>query len=824
MKKTGLYDEQVNYNKKKYGKNKTTVYKTMEEILFTELFNVSTLVFLLPALIYFALNLYVNGIIICFLMIITFIIRCAIKINCQKINKDLSIEQNIKVKVLRNNEEKFITINELVVGDYIFLDKGDMVPADIAIKKAKKLSVLNSENSIIDTFTNSEILNEQQFLYMFSSILEGYCEGEVVNVGKKVKRYRKKKKYIKKIKTVKYLELFEAFCFLVAISIIFLFLMLEYNANNLQYLNNKSILLISIVPFGLSSLYSLLVNKIIKENQCEDLQINSKSFIRDVSNLNTLIINKDIFIKDENKKVTVCFTNNKYYYAEENKSLGKNTLFAKCLILSNSITPNNSDKHAFEEYAIQNGLNVDNIKSQYTLIDEIHSNSKKKNSTTLYKYGNTTISFSHGLTKNLVPNCKYILINGAIKPLTVELQEGLIKISNALMRKGIEVHSFGMRMKDSTPIDTDLIFLGFTGLKANYNEQTIDYINKFKELTRIVLFTNEKEEDALSFALNNNFIISKEELITGKQLDKISPDELNKNILSYSVFCGLKPEQKELIVNNLKMQEAKIGLIDTNIETDINLLKSVDISILYGKNSTIAKNISHLFVKEEKYDKIWDFINKCKIFVSNSNKAISYLFNVKIAETCTFAIAAIFNLVPPITSLQLILVSIALQIPLTFLIGSSNTTVSLQNKKSFNIKGITFINSISLFIPYLILMTLSSSHFSYINNILSDKVILSELRSMFLVTLVITEIIFAYIIKSENKSIFNKFTFEDWHLNVYSFIMFLATIILVMFVPLTNYTGFGLLNLNKVIYVITISLLPLLLSELLKFILSFQQK
>ncbi len=218
--------------------------------------------------------------------------------------------------------------------------------------------------------------------------------------------------------------------------------------------------------------------------------------------------------------------------------------------------------------SLRMGENKDELYKEYERIADIPFDSTRKLMTTIHKMGNKYRIITKGAPDVLLHRCKNCYYNGEISELTVN-NKNRINIENtnmannalrvlAVAYKDVEVLPCKIETKN---IEKDLNFVGLIGMIDPPREGVKQAVETCKKAgIKTVMITGDHINTATAIAKELGILKGKDLAITGGELDKISDEELQKNIMRYSVYARVSPEHKVRIVKAFRATGAVVAM------------------------------------------------------------------------------------------------------------------------------------------------------------------------------------------------------------------------------------------------------------------------
>jgi len=204
--------------------------------------------------------------------------------------------------------------------------------------------------------------------------------------------------------------------------------------------------------------------------------------------------------------------------------------------------------------AIEYGLNKNEIYRNEKRINDIPFDSKRKLMTTIHKVGNKYRIITKGAPEILIKKCNKIYLNGKIQELSYRDREKILKNNENMAKRALRIIAVSYFDLDYMPnvnenIENNLIFVGLIGMIDPPREGVKDAVVTCKKAgIKIVMITGDHIETACAIAKDLGIYKLKDLAITGEELDTISQKQLEKDIMSYSVFARVSPEHKVRII------------------------------------------------------------------------------------------------------------------------------------------------------------------------------------------------------------------------------------------------------------------------------------
>ena len=282
---------------------------------------------------------------------------------------------------------------------------------------------------------------------------------------------------------------------------------------------------------------------------------------------------------------------------------------------------------------------------------EIPFDSNRKLMTTVHPFGPQWRFITKGAPDILLDRCDRILINGEVRPLTLELREEAVLANRQMGEKALRVLALGYRLLDAPPVDLKpdvseqgLIFVGLTGMIDPPRPEAREAVRICREAgIRPVMITGDHRDTAEAIARDIGILTEGDALITGMELSGISEEEFEKTVGNYSVYARVSPEHKVRIVKAWKKNGKVVAMTGDGVN-DAPALKASDIGIGMGITGTeVSKGVSDMVLTDDNFATIVTAVEEGRKVYGNIRKAIAFLLSSNLGEVLTLFLATLFN-------------------------------------------------------------------------------------------------------------------------------------------------------------------------------------
>ena len=347
------------------------------------------------------------------------------------------------------------------------------------------------------------------------------------------------------------------------------------------------------------------------------------------------------------------------------------------------------------------GLSKAAAEESYPRIGELPFDSTRKMMTTLHPVDGKVLGFTKGSCDVLLARCRYILSRGQVRPMEGHDRQKITAAMEQMSLQALRVlalaykeYSGGkisadnqnMNIKVGNEDENNLIFVGMVGMIDPPRPETKLAVEEFKRAgVRTVMITGDHADTALAIARPLGIAASREECMTGSQLEAMDDTALAKVIDRISVFARVSPEHKVRIVQLLKARGNIVAMTGDGVN-DAPALKAADIGIAMGKNGTdTARSASDMILADDNFATIKKAIEEGRGIYGNIKKAILFLLSSNFGEIITMFTAVILGLGTPLKASHILWINLITDsLPALALGVDKNDTKALRRRPPRN--------------------------------------------------------------------------------------------------------------------------------------------
>ncbi|MCR4400118.1 MAG: HAD-IC family P-type ATPase, partial [Syntrophomonadaceae bacterium] len=284
---------------------------------------------------------------------------------------------------------------------------------------------------------------------------------------------------------------------------------------------------------------------------------------------------------------------------------------------------------ALYQAALQAGFSKESLLADYPRVAELPFDSARKCMTTIHRHpAGGFISFSKGALESLLPASAGVLTSGGLHhPHVADLKA----VGDHMALSGLRVLAFACRELDALPptlspseVEQDLVLLGLAGLLDPPRQEAREAVEVCRQAgIRPVMITGDHPLTARTIAARLG-ILDEGEVITGQDLDELGEGELKRRVRDIRVYARVAPEQKLAIVRALQDNGEFVAMTGDGVN-DAPALRRADIGIAMGVTGTdVAKEASDLILLDDNFASIVRAIREGRKIYDNIRKFIRY--------------------------------------------------------------------------------------------------------------------------------------------------------------------------------------------------------
>lgn len=715
----GLTPVEVRERLKKYGPNRLveSKQKSFFSILADQFKNIIMALLAGAAIVSFSFGDWVEGFAILGVMLINAAIGFVTEVKAVKSMASLRRMSRMTTRVRRNGTVREIPSEDLVPGDIVILEGGDIIGADLRTLTASRLQVdesaltgesLPATKAVTILEADTVPADRRNILHQGTFLTRGSGEGLVIATGMNTElgRIAALVESAKETSTPlekrldrlgkKLIQVTAALAVLIAASGIItdkgLYLMIE----------TAIALAVATIPEGLPIVATIALARGMLRMARKNALINKLSAVESLGSV-TLICTDKTGTLTENRMTVVRLVvpeadiDFSDISQDHQKKIMANEAVKRLLTVTSlcnnaSLTIDGESSGdpleiSLLEAARKAGLNPDELRSIYPEVREEAFDSETKMMATFNRENDHFLEAVKGAPEKIINACSHIRYLHGIRKLSDHEREKQLHCNRKMAEEGLRVLAVAERTVEDPglPPYQNLVFLGFIGILDPPRPDIRDTITSCRKAgIRVVMATGDQPVTAQLIGYEvglidekNNWVIHGRDLKPPALLSQPEREELLKT----SIFARVSPEQK-LDLIELHQQNGSIVAMTGDGVNDAPALKKADIGIAMGKRGTqVAREAADMVLLDDAFSTIVSAIGQGRIIFDNIRSFVIYLLSCNISEVLVIGIAALINAPLPILPLQILFLNLVTDIFPALALGVGEGDQNIMDRK-----------------------------------------------------------------------------------------------------------------------------------------------
>lgn len=719
-------------------------------------------------------------------------------------------------RVLRDGRESEIDAVFLVPGDILLLEEGERVPADARIISFINLetdeSSLTGESSSLkkDKITMEagvSVPDRKSMVFMGTVVARGRGMGIVTATGgfTEIGKIAESLRYVEEDLTPFQKRLY-VFSKWLSVIIIFVAVVI-FLGGILRGLDFIEIFLISVavavasIPQGLIPAVSVILAIGMTRLLSKGALVRKMLAAEILGNMTIICSDKTGTITEGKMSVTDIFT------AGDGMAY---SLAMKIAVIANASRITNpqenfqkweivgeSTEKAMLESAVNAGFSRFYFKRLSNFLDEIPFESQIRYRAVLMKGDkeiiddeNKNLIFTAGAPEKILELSHYLYKEGKEVKLyashfndfkneyTKMAQSGLRVLAVAYRKVGGDIASF----KDLENPVSELVFVGFLALKDPIRASVKQALAMTKKSgIKVAIITGDHRNTAVAIAKEIGLDIDNNNILEGKDLERMNDEELKKIVKKITVYARILPHDKLRIVEALKARGEVVAMTGDGINDSL-ALKKADMGIAVGTATDVAKETSDMILLDNDFKIIIEAVRQGRIIFDNIKKVVTYVLVDSFTEVMLIGGSLLFGFPLPLIPAQILWTNLVEDGLPTFALAFEPEENNIMDRKPNNPKDPLVDTEMKIIILIVGLIT-NFILFGIFYYLLRAGTEIRHIRTIIFVTLGVNSLLYIFSIKSLKKSILETGIVSNKYLLGSVFLGFFMLITAVYFPP-----------------------------------------
>ena len=711
----GLSQEEVAGRLEKFGGNSITHEKKKSLwMMLLRQFN-SPIVYLLifASGLSFFFQEWLDGFAILVVILINAIIGFYMEFQAERSMEALKKLSVLPAKVIRNGELSEINAEELVPGDLIFLEAGDMVPADGRIFRSSQLQIDESaltgesipvEKKISQLKEDTTLAERINMLYKGTFVTKGNAYGIITGTGMQTE-LGKIASLVQSAEQAatpleKKLQQFSKKLIKITVGlVVVIFIAGILNGQNiLEMLETAIALAVAAVPEGLPIVATLALAQGMLKMARHNVIVKKLSAVETLGGTNVICTDKTGTLTQNKIEVNLILTpSGKFDVSNSQKITVNDQSFQRIInisVLCNTASIKNDGKETGDplevgllKFAVAQGTVIETLRKENPTIKEEPFSSETKVMGTLHREANgNQMIYAKGAAEELINRCTHIINGRGEDEFNAVLRTNWLMESEKLSASGLRVIAAASKKTNSTDgeLSADLTFTGLIGMIDPPRPEVYDAIHECKTAgIKVIMITGDHPSTAQNIGKQLGIIEDeKQAAMVGKEMNdyqQLSEEEKDRWV-NTAIFARVSPKQKLDLVSVLQDRKYIVGMTGDGVN-DAPALKKSDIGIAMGERGTqVAQEVADMVLKDDSFSSIVLAIRQGRIIFDNIRKFVIFLLSCNLSELFVIAVASVLNLHFQLFPLQILYINIITDVLPALALGVTSGSASIMNQ------------------------------------------------------------------------------------------------------------------------------------------------
>ncbi|MFC4403070.1 cation-translocating P-type ATPase [Gracilibacillus xinjiangensis] len=599
-----------------------------------------------------------------------------------------------EAKVIRNGTTLTVMARELVPGDIVKLEAGDYIPADGRLLEAESLKInegmLTGESDAVEKITEPitdevSIGDQRNMVFSSSLVVNGRgtfvvtATGEKAEIGKIAEMIETAEQ-----KQTPLQRKLDAFSKKLGIAILLICIIIfavqvgrlwftgadvDMTTAVLDALMFSVAIAVAAIPEALSSIVTIVLsvgtNKMAKQHAI----IRRLPAVETLGSTSVICTDKTGTLTKNQMTVTDFYLPGVEDPFTDKWGKSEQLLIQTAVLCNDSYI--NQDKNeigdpteiALIHFAEKQKESYKELRNKFKREAELPFDSDRKMMSTVHTIDDKRVMLIKGGPDVMLDRASSILVNGEAKRLDQEWLEKLKNQNEDYSRQALRVLAFGFKEVDddhqiSLDDEKDFTLIGLTAMMDPPRDAVYDSIEEAKKAgIKPVMITGDHKTTAEAIGKEIGLMNEGDLAVTGKELDRMSEQELDEKLEKISVYARVSPENKIRIVKAWQKKDRITAMTGDGVN-DAPALKQADIGIGMGSGTDVAKDSAAMILTDDNFVSIVKAVSVGRTVFDNIKKSIAYLFAGNLGAIIAILFAVIMNWANPFTALQLLFINL----------------------------------------------------------------------------------------------------------------------------------------------------------------------
>ncbi|MBR4270243.1 MAG: cation-translocating P-type ATPase [Clostridia bacterium] len=601
-------------------------------------------------------------------------------------------------KVKRNGKIIEIPTSQVVVGDILYIEGGDIVCADCYLIECDGLkcneSSLTGESldvvkKVCEGLPAKTSLSERtNMIYSGSTVSYGHAYGVVVatgmdtEIGKIAHMINNQSEEMPHIqKKLKSLSRVLTYIILVISLIVFC---IDYFVPSPRTIEDSLLIAIALavaaIPESLPAVITIIMTRSVARLSKRRAIVKKMHTIETLGACQVICTDKTGTITENKIELNEVYFSNKMLNSK-NWGKIKDTPLALAMALCNDCVVSNG-KLVGDSVDVCMVKSMEKLKLDFTKtvdtypkLHEFPFDSTRNLLTTYHPIWDNVIGFSRGIPDIVLSHCDYVYVDGERQKLTDAIRENLLKTIESMCKRGMRCIGFSYHEHKASEFTHDeensQTFLGITGLRDPPRSTSATSVAECQAAgIKVIMISGDHPTTAQAIASEVGIFHKGDQILSGPELDELSDEQFDQVVQNTTVYAKATPANKLRIIAAWQRLGNIVAMTGDGVN-DAPSIKAADIGVGMGKGGTqVAKEAADIILTDDNFSTVVTAVSEGRRIYDNIKKVIQFLLGTNFVEV--LSILLITFICPQLGFLS------AIQILLINLITDSLPALSLS--------------------------------------------------------------------------------------------------------------------------------------------------
>ncbi len=685
----GLNDEQVAKNMSTFGPNALQEAKkeTVFQVFFKQFKDLLVAILIVAAIISLISHSGESTIVIFAVIILNAVLGTVQHFKAEKSLDSLKALSSPLTKVIRNNQKLEIASNQVVPGDIIMLEAGDLVVADGRIIENFSLQV--NESSLTGesegVYKIDEVIEEEELPLgdqknmVFSGSLVTYGRAMMVvtatgmhtELGKiaSLMNQTQQKKTPLQISLDNFSK--KLALIIIIICIIVFALSIYRDMPVIDAMMFAVALAVAAIPEALGSIVTIVLALGTQKMAQQNAIIKELKAVESLGAVSVICSDKTGTLTQNKMTTQKVFVAGQVIDGEQLdlNNAAHRRLMETAVLTNDAVADNGQEIGDPTEVALVNlgrrlGLNEVEQREAHIRYGELAFDSQRKLMSTLHKLQDNPIMLTKGALDMLLPLCDGLMTEKGSRPMRMEDREQILATNEELSKQGLRVLAFVYKNMDNLrelelSDEKDYVFVGLISMIDPPRPESIQAVADAKTAgIRTIMITGDHKITAAAIARQIGIFNDDDMAIEGIELDKLSDGQLDELLSKISVYARVSPEHKIRIVDAWQRRGNIVSMTGDGVN-DAPALKRADIGVAMGITGTeVSKDASAMVLSDDNFATIVKAVTNGRNIYTCIKNSIQFLLSGNTSGILVVLYASLAALPVPFAAVHLLFINL----------------------------------------------------------------------------------------------------------------------------------------------------------------------